>query len=98
MSALVEDVKFKVKQAGSGLVVWLCKFVTGLFLGITIALAGEEIAGYGALGLIFVVLLCVGTFLKIAKKWSITTVIVFNLICVLLGLLLRMYILMAPGV
>ena len=73
------------------------KIATGLFVGLTLALIGDQIIDYGAFSFTLVLVVTAGAITKISAKWPWAQVFVFNLICVLIGLVLRMYILIAPG-
>lgn len=76
---------------------WLFKLFSGILIGLTLALIGVEILQYGVFSFVLIVVVVTASLLRIAKSWSWTHVFIFNLICVLLGLLLRMYILIAPN-
>jgi hypothetical protein len=73
------------------------KTMIGLILGLTFALIGDEIVGYGNFSFLLVIVVAAGALMKITKAWTWAHMAVFSLICVLIGLLLRMYILIAPG-
>ncbi len=72
------------------------RLVTGLLLGLTLALIGQELMGYGTFALLFVMVVVVAALMKILANWSIGQILIFDLICVLVVMLLRMYILVAP--
>ncbi len=72
------------------------RLISGLFLGFTLALIGQEFAGYGTFSLIFCTLVVVALFMRISKAWRIPHILIFDLICILVAQLLRMYILLAP--
>ncbi|MCB0413145.1 MAG: hypothetical protein KDD50_02345 [Bdellovibrionales bacterium] len=97
MSQYMQNMQLKLKSSSNGMVLLGFKLLSGLILGLTFALIGEEIIGYGKFSFTFVVILSIFGLLRIAKKWRYVGVFVFDLVCVLIGLLLRMYILIAPG-
>ena len=97
MAQFINNLQEKIKITSSGAALLVTKAITGLILGLTIALVGQEIFGFGNLLFIFVIALVGGLFFRKAREWQWTALFVFNLICVLIGLLLRMYILVAPG-
>jgi hypothetical protein len=72
------------------------RFITGFLVGLTLALIGQELMGYGTFALIFSMIVVLAVIMKILSQWSIAQILVFDLIVVLVGLLLRMYILVAP--
>lgn len=73
------------------------KVITGLLLGLTLTLVLQEIFQFGSFVFFFSVTGCTLLFLRLAKNWSLLFLLVFNLLAVLSGLLVRMYILVAPG-
>jgi hypothetical protein len=97
MSQFMENLQYKLKTSSSSLALTGLRLCFGAFLGLTLALIGERLAGYGSLSFTFVIVISTMVFMRISKAWSPVAVLVFSLICVLIGLLLRMYILLAPG-
>lgn len=97
MGEMLEELQYKLKTSSTSLALFFFKVVSGLALGLTMALILEEIMAYGTLAFVFVIVATTGAFLKLAKRLQFVGVAVFDLICVLIGLLLRMYILIAPG-
>lgn len=70
--------------------------ISGLFLGLTLAYMGQVLFAYENFILFFVTLLTLGFVYKLLSRWSITQILIFDLIVILIGALLRMYILLAP--
>lgn len=97
MSEIIGGLNQKVKSSSSNLTLFSIKLLTGLLLALTFALIGQEMIGYGQLAFIFVMVSMTTMFLKISKNWKFFGVFVFNLIAVLIAMLLRMYIIIAPG-
>lgn len=97
MSEFIHNVQVRIKDSSRGAMVFSLRCVSGLFLGLTLSLAVEEAFQTGTFAFWFTILLVTGIFLKLTQKWSAVGVLLFDLICVLMGMLLRMYILMAPG-
>ncbi len=87
----------RVKSSSSSVGLVICKVVTGLYLGLTLALIGLEILQYGWFSFILVIVATVVSLLRVMRSWSWSHVFVFNLICILIGISLRMYIQIAPG-
>ena len=76
------------------------KLVSGGVVGFTLALIVQEILGQpNELTLAFVFTFCVtlGVFWRLTRSWGLSAVLVFDLIAVLTGLLLRMYVMIAPN-
>ncbi|NJL25233.1 MAG: hypothetical protein HC902_08670 [Calothrix sp. SM1_5_4] len=95
--ALINNFQDRVKVSSNAVALILVKILTGLFLGLTFALIGEEIIAYGWLSFLLVITVTTATLFRVMRSWSWMHVLIFNLICVLTGLLLYMYILIAPG-
>ncbi len=72
------------------------RVITGFFLGLLFALIGQELVGFGTVTFIFVITIIFALFMKLSMPWRLATIMVFDLICVLVAQLLRMYILLAP--
>lgn len=75
----------------------MLKIFSGSVLGLAFAIISQRIFEYGNLGFVFVIMMTLSVFLLISKGWNAWVVGIFNLFCVLAGLLLRMYALVAPG-
>lgn len=97
MGQMLENIQYRLKTSSSGLALFFFKLISGLALGLTVALIGQVLINYGNFSFIFVIVATTAAFIRVAKRWQFVGVAVFDLICVLLGLLLRMYILVAPG-
>ncbi len=97
MANLISNVQDRFKSSSNAIALVGFKLITGLFLGLTLALVGQEIIQYGVFSFLLVIVVVTASLMRIVKSWTWTHLLIFNLICVLLGLLLRMYILIAPG-
>ena len=97
MGEFIQNVQIKFKQSSAGVFTLLFRLFTGFMLGLTFTLAGQEIFGYNTFSFWLVVVCIGGVFLKISNRWSFGGVLIFNLVCVLVGMLLRMYVVFAPG-
>jgi len=97
MANIISNVQDRLKTSTNALALLGFKLLTGLFVGLTLALIGQEVIQYELISFVLVVLVVTGALVRIAKSWSWTHIFIFNLICVLIGLLCRMYILIAPG-
>lgn len=96
MKGLATNMHEGVKTSSISLVAFSLRLISGFLLGITLALIGQELAGYGAFALMFATLVVLGLFMRISSSWRVSQILIFDLICVLVGQLLRMYILLAP--
>ena len=101
MSEFVGKVQTQFKKTSGDFALFVFKFFSGLVLGLTFGLVMQEILGHAEgenlLAFLFVVIVTAGAFLRISKTWSFVTLLVFDLICILLGMVLRLYIMVAPG-
>lgn len=86
-----------ISEESRSLWLFTLKFLTGLVLGTTFSLVFRTSLGYGDLVFMTIIVLVTMLFLHFSRNWKFTTTIVFDLFCVLFVLLLRMYILIAPG-
>lgn len=98
MGQFLENVQYKLKTSSTDIINLVLKIFSGLLLGLTFAIVGQEILGYGTISFVLVIVVTTLALLRVAKSWRIAGVLVFDLILVLTGLLLRMYIQIAPGV
>jgi hypothetical protein len=96
MNRLATNLQDGVKNTSMSLGALVIKFVTSFFLGLTLALIGQEMIQYGTLAFVFMMLIVMGLVFKLMQKWSLGATLVFDLVCVLVALILRMYILLAP--
>ncbi len=87
----------KIKESGLGLGLLALKAATGILVGLTFALIFRQLMDVGSFLFTFIIVLFGGVFLKISQTWKFTGVMLFILFCVMTALLLRMYILVAPG-
>ena len=97
MSNILQTVQVKIKSSSSGAFAYGFRLFTGMVLGLTFSLVGETIFGYGGLLFTFVIVTVAGLFLRIFRHWGVVGILIFNLFCILVGMILRMYIHMAPG-
>ena len=93
----ISNVNDKIKTTSSTAALFALRGLSGLFVGLTLSLIGEEAIGYGVFSFVLVIAVTTAAILRVSKKWSWMHLLIFNLVCVLLGLCLRMYILIAPG-
>ena len=97
MTTMISNFQDRVKTSTNAMALVGTKAASGAILGLTLALIGDEIIGYGWFSFALVIVVATGTLLKITKAWSWTQLAIFDLISVLVGLILHMYILIAPG-
>jgi hypothetical protein len=84
------------KSTFSSLLAITLKAGSSFLISFVVALIVQTIVGFGQFS--FLLSLIVGTSLlmRLMWTWSIGATLIFNLVCALVALLLRMYILVAP--
>lgn len=90
------SMKESVKSTSISLFSVSLRLISGFFLGITLALIGQQLIQYQTTSFIFVLCVVTAVFMKISSSWSIGKTLVFDLIFILIGQILKMYIYMAP--
>ncbi len=96
IGSLANQVQEGVKSSSSFIVVFSLRLFTGLLLGLTLALASQEIMKFGDFAFLLVLVTTTALFLRLSNKWGLASVLVFDLVCFLVAMLFRMYLLMAP--
>lgn len=97
MSELFGNMQESVKRGSSHLVLFAYRLTVGLILGFCVALVGQTIFKFQTIAFIFVTFSIAGLILQITQKWSFVGTTAFLLSCALFALLLRLYIVVAPG-
>lgn len=97
MGNLISGMQDRVKTGSNALALLSFKAISGLWVGLTLALIGDQIIDYGWFSFTLVIVVTTAALLRVMKSWTWMHVLIFNLICMLIGMLLRMYILIAPG-
>ncbi|MDG0814852.1 hypothetical protein [Bdellovibrio svalbardensis] len=96
MRGLATNVQDGVKSSTLSFFHICLRLITGFLVGLTLALIGQELIGYGTFALIFATIVVLAVVMKLLSAWSFGQIFIFDLIVVLVGMLLRMYILVAP--
>jgi len=86
----------KIKNTSTSALSVALKLVTALAVALTIALIGQEMMSYGTVAFIFLMIVVVGGLVKLMSSWRVGAVLLFDLFCILVALLLRLYIQVAP--
>jgi len=84
------------KNSSVSLIGMTLRVLTGFMLGLTLGLIGQEVLGYGSMSLIFMMVVVMGLVVKTTSGWNIGKILIFDLFLILVAMLLRMYILIAP--
>jgi hypothetical protein len=97
MASMMSSFQDRVKTSTNAMALFGLKTLSGTVVGLTLALIGDEIINYGWFSFSLVIIVTTAALLKTSKSWSWTQIAIFDLFCVLTGLILHMYILIAPG-
>lgn len=96
VSQIAGSVQDGVKNTSVSLMGMTLKLITAFIIGLTMALIGQEMMGYGTFSFVFVLVVVLALIFKLISKWNIGAVLLFDLFAVLIALLLRLYIQVAP--
>jgi hypothetical protein len=86
---IADNLQQGVKNTTNSAAVLFIRSLTGFVLGLVFALIGQEIFQYGTLLFVFVLLVSLAVIFKLTSSWSLGRLLIFDLICVLIGLILR---------
>ncbi len=101
MSEMVDRMQARFKKSSGDFFTFTLKVVTGLVVGLVLALVLHEMLGHkegeATITFYFVIAVVTAVFMRISKNWTLPVVLVFDLVCILIGIILRLYIMVAPG-
>ena len=96
MNKIIGSVQTGAKNTSVSLFLLSLKGITAFFIALTLAMIGQELMAYGTPSFVFVMIVAISALARVMSKWAVGAVLIFDLICILVALLLRMYILIAP--
>ena len=96
VSQIAGQVQDGVKNSSKSLAGLTLKVLTSFLFALTIALIAQEMMAFGTLMFIFLMIVVGGALFRLFANWTLWSVVIFDLFLVLVALLLRMYILVAP--
>lgn len=96
LGRISDQVQSGVRLTMWSILTWLLRLLSAAVIGLTVALVAQELMGFGFLAFLFVLVVVTGAVTRILKNWSMMGIVLFDLVCVLVGLGLKMYILLAP--
>ena len=94
---MLRKMQGSIKENSFNIALWASKLISGLFVGLTLALIVKTLFDVGSFGFLFVIVAISGAFLKMSARWKFSSVLLFDLFCLMTALMLRMYIYIAPG-
>lgn len=96
VSQLAGKVQDGVKDSSVSLFTLFLKIITSFFISLTLGLVGQEMMAYGTFSFVLIMIVSIGALMKMMAKWTVGAVLLFDLFCILVALLLRLYIQVAP--
>ena len=96
VSQLAGQVQDGVKNSSISIFSTFIKIVTALTVALTSSLIVQEMMGFGTFAFVFMMVVISGALLRLILKWALGAVLLFDLFCVLVALLLKLYIQVAP--
>lgn len=74
----------------------ILRVLSGFFIGLVLGLIVQELTQSGELMLVFFTIFFMAVVYKLLRRLQIFQILIFDLVCVLIAALLRMYIMIAP--
>ena|SRR5579871_4684770 len=96
VAQIYDSMQAGARSASHSVVGLVLKISTAFVVSLTLAMIGQELFNYGTLSFVFIMLVGLFALIRVMSAWSVGVVLVFDLVCLLVALLLRMYILLAP--
>jgi len=96
LKGLSGNIQTGAKNATHSLTHILLRLISGFFIGLVLALIIQELSQSGEFVLVFLTIVFTAAIYKSLSRFTIVHILIFDLICVLLATVLRMYILIAP--
>lgn len=91
-----QSMKETAKTTSVGIFGFSLRLLSGFFLGLTLALIGQQLVDYQTFSFLFILTIVAAVFMKLTSSWSISKTLIFDLIFILIGQILKMYIYLAP--
>lgn len=93
---LSQQLQQSAKNTSISLTQRTLRIISGFFIGLVLALITQELMHTEVLMFLFLTTLISAIIYKLLARLQIFQILIFDLICVLIGILLRMYIMIAP--
>jgi hypothetical protein len=94
---LIASTQDGIKKGSTHLGLLGLRLVSAIILAYAIGLIGQGLLDYGKISFWFAMIISGVVFMKATNGWGAGAILVLDLILFLIGLLLRMYVLVAPG-
>jgi K+-sensing histidine kinase KdpD len=90
------DLQVGAKNASHSMLHSAVRLISGFFIGLVLSLIIQELTQSGNLILVFLTVVLTTAIYKALGRMALMQILIFDLICVLIGTVLRMYIMIAP--
>jgi hypothetical protein len=97
MARVIQTLNEGAKKSATHISVFILKVASAFMVALTVTLIFQEMIGFSTFSFVLICMTFLLGLIKMMNPWGISAVLVFDLICILTALLLRMYILVAPG-
>ncbi len=85
-----------IKNSSVSLLALSLKIITAFMISLTVTLIVQELTGSGMIAFTFLMLVLFLSFFKLMKNWITSHVLLFDLFCILVALVLKLYLQVAP--
>ena len=96
LKSMASSLQQGAKQTTLSLTQRILRLISGLFLALIFSLIIQEMMQSGSLTLVFLIVLFTTMVYLFLARYSVLQILIFDLICVLIVSLLRLYIMVAP--
>jgi hypothetical protein len=97
MGEVISKIQFQVKKKSSDMGTYIFRVLTGGWIGMVFAHFFQILFEFENFLFLFVIVIMTGAVVRITRGWGFFSVILLNVFCILLGVLLQMYVQIAPG-
>lgn len=94
---LINKMHFQVKRTSNHFGTYIFRVITGGWIGAVFAHLFQIILGFENFLFFFVIVMTTGAVVRVTRDWGFFSITILNLFCILIGILLQMYIKIAPG-
>ena len=96
----VSQISANIQDGAKSTLFWTLTFSIKLFsaviIALVVALIAQTLIGFGFFSYMFFTVVTTGILMRLMWNWGLGVTLAFDLFCLLVGILLRMYILLAP--
>ncbi len=96
VSQIAGQVQDGVKNSSVSFASLCLKLLTAFMVALTLSLVGQEMMSSGIFTFVFTMVVIMALVMKMIGKWNVGAVLLFDLFCILVALLLRLYLQVAP--